>query len=218
MEEPERSPEKPGRPRDEGRRRAQAQAQRGHGDGRGARRAGAWQRAHRRPHHRARARRAQPGRHLTRSPIGACEAARLRSSSTGCCRRSIAPLPVPSRPFASSHAVLAAGARRHLRRDGRLVAEVLQLLHDPHQRAGGGDSAVAAHRAAFRAGPVPIAPAGAHGRSPATSSWSASSTTYCCSGLSQRQGWPMFFEYMLHYVTPPLFVLDWLAVRRQARS
>jgi hypothetical protein len=28
--------------------------------------------------------------------------------------------------------------------------------------------------------------------------------------LSQRQGWPMFFEYMLHYVTPPLFVLDWL--------
>ncbi|MEO8421210.1 MAG: Pr6Pr family membrane protein [Hyphomicrobium sp.] len=31
------------------------------------------------------------------------------------------------------------------------------------------------------------------------------------SGLSQRQGWPMFFEHMLHYVTPPLFVLDWLA-------
>jgi hypothetical protein len=31
------------------------------------------------------------------------------------------------------------------------------------------------------------------------------------SGLSQRQGWPMFFEDMLHYVTPPLFVLDWLA-------
>jgi len=31
------------------------------------------------------------------------------------------------------------------------------------------------------------------------------------SGLSQRQGWPMFFEYVLHYVTPPLFVLDWLA-------
>lgn len=30
------------------------------------------------------------------------------------------------------------------------------------------------------------------------------------SGLSQRQGWPMFFEHMLHYVTPPLFVLDWL--------
>ena len=29
--------------------------------------------------------------------------------------------------------------------------------------------------------------------------------------LSQRQGWPMFFEYMLHYVTPPLFVIDWLA-------
>jgi hypothetical protein len=28
--------------------------------------------------------------------------------------------------------------------------------------------------------------------------------------LSQRQGWSMFFEYMLHYVTPPLFVLDWL--------
>lgn len=31
------------------------------------------------------------------------------------------------------------------------------------------------------------------------------------SGLSQRQGWQMFFEYMLHYVTPPLFVIDWLA-------
>ena len=31
------------------------------------------------------------------------------------------------------------------------------------------------------------------------------------SGLSQRQGWPMFFEHMLHYVTPPLFVIDWLA-------
>lgn len=31
------------------------------------------------------------------------------------------------------------------------------------------------------------------------------------SDLSQRQGWPMFFERMLHYVTPPLFVLDWLA-------
>jgi hypothetical protein len=29
--------------------------------------------------------------------------------------------------------------------------------------------------------------------------------------LSQRQGWPMFFEHMLHYVTPPLFVVDWLA-------
>ena len=29
-------------------------------------------------------------------------------------------------------------------------------------------------------------------------------------GLGQRQGWPMFYEYMLHYVTPPLFVLDWL--------
>jgi hypothetical protein len=31
------------------------------------------------------------------------------------------------------------------------------------------------------------------------------------SDLSQRQGWPMYFERMLHYVTPPLFVLDWLA-------
>jgi hypothetical protein len=30
------------------------------------------------------------------------------------------------------------------------------------------------------------------------------------SGLSQQQGWRIFFEYMLHYVTPPLFVLDWL--------
>ena len=30
------------------------------------------------------------------------------------------------------------------------------------------------------------------------------------SDLSQRQGWPMFYEHMLHYVTPPLFVLDWL--------
>jgi len=28
--------------------------------------------------------------------------------------------------------------------------------------------------------------------------------------LSQRQGWSMFSEHMLHYVTPPLFVLDWL--------
>jgi hypothetical protein len=27
--------------------------------------------------------------------------------------------------------------------------------------------------------------------------------------LSQRQGWPLYFERMLHYVTPPLFVLDW---------
>jgi hypothetical protein len=30
------------------------------------------------------------------------------------------------------------------------------------------------------------------------------------SGLSHRQGWPMFFEHMAHYVTPPLFVLDWV--------
>jgi hypothetical protein len=30
------------------------------------------------------------------------------------------------------------------------------------------------------------------------------------SGLSQRHGWQIFFEYMLHYVTPPLFVIDWL--------
>lgn len=29
--------------------------------------------------------------------------------------------------------------------------------------------------------------------------------------LSQRQGWSLFFEHMLHYVTPPLFVIDWLA-------
>ena len=29
--------------------------------------------------------------------------------------------------------------------------------------------------------------------------------------LSQRQGWPLFFEHMLHYATPPLFVIDWLA-------
>jgi hypothetical protein len=28
--------------------------------------------------------------------------------------------------------------------------------------------------------------------------------------LSERAGWPLFFEHMLHYVTPPLFVLDWL--------
>ena len=28
--------------------------------------------------------------------------------------------------------------------------------------------------------------------------------------LSHRQGWEMFFEHVLHYVTPPLFVLDWL--------
>ena len=30
------------------------------------------------------------------------------------------------------------------------------------------------------------------------------------SGLSRRQGWEIFFEHMAHYVTPPLFVLDWL--------
>lgn len=29
-------------------------------------------------------------------------------------------------------------------------------------------------------------------------------------GLSHRVGWPLFFEHMLHAVTPPLFVLDWL--------
>jgi len=28
--------------------------------------------------------------------------------------------------------------------------------------------------------------------------------------LSHRQGWGLFFEHVLHYVTPPLFVLDWL--------
>jgi hypothetical protein len=28
--------------------------------------------------------------------------------------------------------------------------------------------------------------------------------------VSRRQGWPLFFEHVLHYVTPPLFVLDWL--------
>ncbi len=28
--------------------------------------------------------------------------------------------------------------------------------------------------------------------------------------LSQRQGWSLFFEHMLHYATPPLFVIDWL--------
>jgi hypothetical protein len=28
--------------------------------------------------------------------------------------------------------------------------------------------------------------------------------------LGHAQGWPRFFEYVLHYVTPPLFVLDWL--------
>lgn len=27
--------------------------------------------------------------------------------------------------------------------------------------------------------------------------------------LSQRQGWPLYFERTLHYVTPPLYVLDW---------
>ena len=30
-------------------------------------------------------------------------------------------------------------------------------------------------------------------------------------GLSHREGWPLFFEELLHYVTPPLFVMDWLA-------
>ena len=35
-------------------------------------------------------------------------------------------------------------------------------------------------------------------------------------GLSQRQGWPIFFEYMLHYVTPPLFVsTGWLFVDKR---
>jgi hypothetical protein len=28
--------------------------------------------------------------------------------------------------------------------------------------------------------------------------------------LSHHQGWALFFEHALHYVTPPLFVLDWL--------
>jgi hypothetical protein len=30
-------------------------------------------------------------------------------------------------------------------------------------------------------------------------------------GVSQREGWPLFLELLLHYVTPPLFVIDWLA-------
>jgi hypothetical protein len=29
-------------------------------------------------------------------------------------------------------------------------------------------------------------------------------------GVSNAEGWPLFFEQVLHYVTPPLFVLDWL--------
>jgi hypothetical protein len=28
--------------------------------------------------------------------------------------------------------------------------------------------------------------------------------------LGHEQGWTLFFEHVLHYVTPPLFVLDWL--------
>ena len=28
--------------------------------------------------------------------------------------------------------------------------------------------------------------------------------------LGQEEGWTLFFEHVLHYVTPPLFVLDWL--------
>jgi hypothetical protein len=28
--------------------------------------------------------------------------------------------------------------------------------------------------------------------------------------LGDAAGWPLFFERVLHYVTPPLFVLDWL--------
>jgi hypothetical protein len=28
--------------------------------------------------------------------------------------------------------------------------------------------------------------------------------------VSNAEGWPLFFEQVLHYVTPPLFVLDWL--------
>lgn len=30
-------------------------------------------------------------------------------------------------------------------------------------------------------------------------------------GLSHRVGWSLFFEHVLHAVTPPLFVIDWLA-------
>jgi hypothetical protein len=28
--------------------------------------------------------------------------------------------------------------------------------------------------------------------------------------IGHAQGWELFFEHVLHYVTPPLFVLDWL--------
>jgi hypothetical protein len=28
--------------------------------------------------------------------------------------------------------------------------------------------------------------------------------------LGHLQGWPLFFENVLHYLTPPLFVLDWI--------
>ncbi len=28
--------------------------------------------------------------------------------------------------------------------------------------------------------------------------------------VGHAQGWALFFEHVLHYVTPPLFVLDWL--------
>ena len=61
------------------------------------------------------------------------------------------------------------------------------------------------------AGQVPRAPIGAHGGHRLHHHGRAWSITCCCADLSQRQGWPMFFEHMLHYVTPPLFVLDWLA-------
>jgi len=30
-------------------------------------------------------------------------------------------------------------------------------------------------------------------------------------GLSEREGWSLVFEHLLHAVTPPLFVIDWLA-------
>jgi hypothetical protein len=33
---------------------------------------------------------------------------------------------------------------------------------------------------------------------------------FLLSGIGNAEGWPMRLEYVLHYVTPPLFVLDWL--------
>ena len=164
MDEPERSPEKPGRPRDQGRGRAKAQAQRGERDGRGAGRARARQRAHRWSDHRARAGRPQSRKASERSGGSDACATRARvPSSKGCCKRFTAPPPVSSSPL-RRRAVLAAGARRHVRRDGGVVAagSSASSRSSPMcwRRRRCCCRSIAPRSAA---GPVPIAPAGAHG-------------------------------------------------------